>query len=107
MDGECLKLTWDSVGSLLTLDRSGLKTSTFNEFFVKPSELEIQETEQLEIRIILDRSIIEIYAMAGKYVMTSQVFPSHSLISLRVNTVCGDRIKDFIHHTLDSIWKSN
>jgi len=104
--GEFWKLNWESITSSLILDRSNLKSSAFSDFFCKPSLVEIDESEKLELRIILDRSIVEIYVMEGKYVMTNQIFPSNPLTSLKINTLYGDRIKDFTHHTLGSIWNN-
>lgn len=103
--GDSWKLKWDHIDSLLTFDRSGLNKSDFNKFFLEPTEVQIKEKANLELRIILDRSIVEIFGMKGKYVMTNQIFPSDLLESLTIKTECGHTIKEFIHHTLDSIWK--
>ncbi|MBI9103035.1 MAG: glycoside hydrolase family 32 protein [Spirochaetales bacterium] len=104
------KLEWHSKEALLELDRSSLVSSGFNNLFIKTSVVEVTDlkegpsNQELDLRIILDRSIVEIFILGGKFVMTSQIFPSYPLVSLTVSTVCGGRIREFIHHTLDSIW---
>jgi len=81
-DGEVLDLCWDGDSSTLTLDRSALGTPPFHPAYAEPAIAEVpvnaRGDTRLDVRIILDRSIVEVFALHGVVVLTSQIFPKES-----------------------------
>lgn len=80
--GETLSLNWDPVPQLLTVDRTGIASSAFDELFNQRQSVslsgELAGMSVLDVTIVIDRCSIEIFALGGRVVMTLQVFPEQA-----------------------------
>lgn len=61
--------------------------------------------KEVDIRIILDWSSIEIFIDKGKYVMTEQIFPTEFYNTLQISSIDTIEIKKFKLNAIKSIWK--
>ena len=78
---EQLVLRMDSKNQVFTLNRSASGKVDFQEDFGKQlQEMPIDNLPEgeLELRMVLDRSSIEIFINKGQYVMTAQIFPNEA-----------------------------
>lgn len=105
-EGE-LTLQWEGGRRLLTVDRSRVSRQGFHPEFDSKSLVQIPEVdgiETIDIHLILDRSLIEIFAMSGEYTMTCQIFPEGHLKEIKAETSPEVSLIDFQKFNLDSIW---
>lgn len=68
-------LTIDAETNYVTLDRKNSGEITFSENFSNRQELNLQVTNQVKLRIIVDSSSIEIFLNEGAYAVTSLIYP--------------------------------
>ncbi len=61
--------------------------------------------KEVDIRIIVDWSSIELFIDNGKYVMTEQIFPTVFYNILQISSVDSISIKNFKLNSVKSIWK--
>ncbi|TCS40355.1 glycoside hydrolase family 32 protein [Reinekea marinisedimentorum] len=77
--GDELCLSWSAQAQTLTLDRTGIASSDFHPIFnqIKTVSLlhELGDDSVLDLRIIVDRCSVEVFALNGRVVLTSQLFP--------------------------------
>ncbi len=64
----------------------------------------IASDKEVDIRIMLDWSSIELFIDNGKYVMTEQIFPTEFYNSLQIASIDVISIKNFKLNTIKSIW---
>ena len=68
-------LTIDAETNHVTLDRKNSGEITFSENFSNRQELNLQVTNKVKLRIIVDSSSIEIFLNEGAYAVTSLIYP--------------------------------
>ena len=99
-------LVWD--GRSLALDRGSMDLSAFSPDFRRTAVAPLPESESfadgLDLRVFLDRSIVEVFALDGEVVLTSLLLPSGTIRKLRLHA-SGDAAVTHLHHwPLLSIW---
>jgi len=100
-DGGVLTLEWNPGTEELVLDRTGVSWDHFHpEFETRPSVfLPVFGYQSLDLRVILDGSLIEVFALDGTVTFTSQIFPRASLAEIRFSEAMGV-ISDAQHRVL-------
>jgi fructan beta-fructosidase len=91
VDGEHLTITVDGDDRTITCDRSESGATAFHERYasVDCAPLPSHATGSVDIRIVVDGTIVEIYAGDGLVTMTEQVFPVEQYGSVRVESLRG------------------
>ena len=105
-DGE-LTIRWDGADRKLTVDRSKVIQQFIHpDFDTEPSITIPYENSaaSIDIRLILDRSLIEVFIMSGEYTLTSQIFPDGHLKAIETRTSSEVDIVKMQTFNLDSIW---
>ncbi|TLF46919.1 glycoside hydrolase family 32 protein [Maribacter aurantiacus] len=77
--GDSLVISLDSSEKVLSLDRSKSGKVDFNpEFVLGQQHMPVPNlpTDAIEVRMLLDKSSLEIFLNKGQYVMTNQIFPN-------------------------------
>ena len=89
----------------LVFDRSQSGIVDFEESFGKHPQNQpyIPSGEEVEVRIILDRSSVEIFIDGGRYVFTNQVFPIQPYTTLSI-TGTGQTLAHVQLNAIKSIW---
>jgi fructan beta-fructosidase len=107
--GEQLVLEMNSAEKLCTLDRSQSGHTDFQETFGGSQQMPLDNLPEgeVEFRIFLDASSIEVFINKGQYVMTAQIFPTHSYSDLEIgNTGTSPlRIQDLTINEVAGVWK--
>jgi sucrose-6-phosphate hydrolase SacC (GH32 family) len=105
--GGVLELSIDYDQELLLVDRSRVDGEGFSPYFGGPSAIPLRELpkQRWPIRIILDRSTIEIFLEDGLVSSTDLIFPPGFLRRFRLSTEGGARGEDLKVYALDSVWK--
>ncbi len=88
----------------ILLDRSTVDAGRFSEKFVPRLTGPLPESDSIDIRIIIDRSLVEIFVCEGEIVLTSQIFPDSSLDGLDVRREGGSKVTHLEVRPLSSIW---
>ena len=96
---------WDAAECRLTVDRSEVSRHGFHpEFHTRPSvRLDSRTGEMIGLRIILDRSIVEIFALDGQITMTSQIFPGVPVEEIRIESSPEMKIRDAEHRVMEPV----
>lgn len=84
---EKLTLSLDSTNKIFSLDRTKAgKTNFQTDFGSKVQKMPIPDLpdQEIEFRLLIDWSSIEIFVNKGQYVMTAQVFPNENLNELQI-----------------------
>ncbi|WP_110112115.1 sucrose-6-phosphate hydrolase [Bacillus sp. CGMCC 1.16541] len=71
---ESVTLTFDTLKQEVRLDREGMKIQYATEYGTVRSEA-WTSTESVDVRVFVDKSIVEVYVNGGRTVFTSRVFP--------------------------------
>lgn len=74
--GEEVDMQYDLKARKFLMDRRKSGNVGFNENFPVVTSTAIAETNELRLRLYVDKSSIEAFGNGGKFVMTNQVFPS-------------------------------
>ena len=107
--GEVLKFQIDSKTNQLILDRTQSGIVDFEKSFGASVHKQpyISKEELVEIRIIVDRSSVEVFVDKGRYVFTDQIFPTEAYNKLSIFSN-NDIVADNLHiKSVKSIWKTN
>jgi fructan beta-fructosidase len=76
-EGEATVLTYDVATGMLSLDRTQSGKVNFSDRFPSVEQVEVRpENGILKLHLLVDRSIVEVFADSGMKVMTDLVFPS-------------------------------
>ena len=88
------------------IDRRKSGMTDFEERFAdKIHALPYDVTDKdVDVRIILDWSSVEIFIDNGKYVMTEQIFPTEFFNSLKISSKEKGQVKNFKLSNVKSIW---
>lgn len=82
-----LVLTVDAGADRLILDRSRCGDVTFSPDFPTVIEAPLPEHDgDVDVLVVVDASVVEVYALDGALTLTAQVFPAAPLTTLRVET---------------------
>ncbi|MDZ7898193.1 MAG: GH32 C-terminal domain-containing protein [Arcicella sp.] len=69
-------LSYDVASQTLSFDRTNSGNIDFNKRFSSIEKVKISpESNQLKLDILVDKSVVEIYANGGKALLTDLVFP--------------------------------
>lgn len=105
---EALVFSIDPQTNQMILDRrkSG-KTDFSDNFADKIHTLPFSDAEkEADVRIIIDRSSIEIFVDDGKYVMTEQVFPNAPYTGIEISSSTNGVISNLNINHIKSIWNN-
>ena len=106
--GEFVLFKIDPEKMEMSVDRRKSGKTEFTENFADKIHIlpyHISEKE-VDIRIILDRSSLEIFADDGKYVMTEQVFPNSPYTGLEIKTEKEAMLTPININQIKTIWKN-
>ncbi len=107
--GEQLLLEMDSSEKLCTLDRTQSGLTDFEETFgnIQQMPLDNLPEGEIEIRIFMDASSVEVFINKGQYVMTSQIFPTNSYTDLEIKNMgkAASKIRDLKVHKVTGVWE--
>jgi fructan beta-fructosidase len=106
---EELVLTLDVDQELFLLDRSKSGKTTFKEEFAKNVQkmpISNMPDGEIEVRILIDWSSIEVFLNNGQYVMTAQIFPNAPYTNLDFKNTTPNilKIKSLEVNRAESIW---
>ena len=74
--GEKVHMYYDIQRKKFVMDRSESGLTGFSRDFPALTAAPVQDTDDIHLRIFVDRSSIEVFGDGGEYVMTNRVFPS-------------------------------
>jgi fructan beta-fructosidase len=104
--GEQLLVRIDRAHHQLELDRSAAGVSDFNAEFTRPQTAPIDAASAtLQLRMILDRSSVELFVNDGATVMTALVFPGAPYDSVVLSADRPVELRSGNAYALESIWK--
>lgn len=106
--GERLKLSLNKKENMMVLDRSQSGKVAFQEDFASIQKMPIANLPEgeIEFKILIDWSSIEIFVNKGQYVMTAQIFPNENYNSVIIENTLDESInfKEFKISKVESIW---
>ncbi len=107
--GEQLVLEMDSADKLCTLDRSQSGLTDFQATFAGSQQMPLDNLPEgeVEFRIFLDASSVEVFINKGQYVMTSQIFPTNSYSDLEIENTSAASIgiQDLRVNEVTAVWE--
>lgn len=74
--GEKVAMYYDVVRKQFVMDRSASGTVGFSRDFPAVTVAPVRNTDQIHLRLFIDRSSVEAFGEEGEYVMTNLVFPA-------------------------------
>lgn len=74
--GEKVLMTYDTVKKTLAMDRSKSGEVSFSKDFPAVTEMSVNKSKELKLRLFVDKSSVEAFVDNGEFVMTNCVFPS-------------------------------
>ncbi|MBL0327646.1 MAG: glycoside hydrolase family 32 protein [Cytophagaceae bacterium] len=79
-------LNFDSQKNILSIDRRTSGNVGFSEKFPKLNQIEfLPENGKIKLDILVDKSIIEVFANSGKEAITTLVYPTYGSSSIELN----------------------
>lgn len=108
-DGRKLVIGYDTRTQVVFIDRTNCTDATINGNFAKSLFAPVEPVDdELNLRIFVDKSTVEVFANSGKKVLTVLTFPSENQIGVEVfSDLCNGTSIDFTAWMLNSIWKDN
>lgn len=108
--GEQLSVKFDAVSKLVMIDRTKSGVKDFHpEFGNKLHYMPINELpdSDYEVRILMDKSSMELFINNGQYVMTEQLFPTENYTEIQIKNKSDKPLefKDFHVDKVSSIWE--
>ena len=85
--GEKVHMHVDTQRRQFVMERSESGLTDFSRDFPAMTVAPVGETDEISLRIYVDRSSIEVFGENGEYVMTNRVFPSEPYNTLTFETV--------------------
>lgn len=99
-----VKLAYDVNAQQLMFSRPNGDIHNFNPAFSAPL---VAVDQRIRLRILVDRSSVEVFAHDGLLTMTSQVFPDVGASSVRLFALNGAvHVRSLCVHQIQSIWKT-
>lgn len=107
--GDSVAILIDSEHKIVTFDRAKSGKTGFSENFaagVQHMNMSNLPSGQIEIKMLLDHSSIELFINKGQYVMTNQIFPNEFYSELTVINTAAEpmTIDDFKEQKVERIW---
>jgi fructan beta-fructosidase len=103
-----LEVGYDNTSQTLYMDRSKTGNISFNKTYEKLGRYEtnlVLNNAWLELRVFVDKSIVEVFANNGQVVMTMQVFPDETDSGMEIFCEKGKiLIKNLTLWEIKSIW---
>ena len=87
--GEGVTMYYDVATRQFVMDRSRSGDTSFSRDFPALTAAPVPASDDIELRIFVDRSSIEAFGDGGKFVMTNLVFPSEPYNSMKLSSVRG------------------
>ena len=104
--GDSFTVTINGEQNRLTLDRTQANAQGFSPNFVGVVNAPLPDEGDIDIRLIVDHALVEVYAMGGEIVLTAQILPEGELE--RVEAISnGVLLNDINVHVLPSVWLLN
>ena len=92
--GEKIYMYYDVMQGQFVMDRSESGKVDFSSDFPAVTIAPTNKTDNIKIRLFIDRTSIEAFGENGEYVMTNQIFPSTPYNSMTFESVRGNyRVK--------------
>ena len=100
----CLQINGETGELLFDRTRSGVVD--FEESFGAAVQNQgfVPSDTFTEVRLVLDRSSLEVFIEGGRYVFTNQLFPSKPYSKLEISGPSNGIVKDLKLHKMSSIW---
>ncbi len=98
---------YDYARQVLFIDKSKSGNTTFNEKFSVLDEYPIPlKDDKIQLHVLIDHSIIEIFVNGGELAMTAQVFPNHDQGGFELYATGPGRANADVFHLFEfnSIW---
>ncbi|TVZ15578.1 glycoside hydrolase family 32 protein [Maribacter sp. MAR_2009_72] len=107
--GDSLAIDIDANNDLVTIDRDKSGKTDFSEKFkggAQRMDISKLPKENVEVRILLDHSSMELFLNKGQYVMTNQIFPNEFYTSLTIENTANEvvQIVNFKERKVERIW---
>lgn len=83
-------ITFDAKNSTLTIDRSESGKVDFSDMFSLDQKVDIENINDVQLRLVIDSSSIEVFVNEGQYALTSLIFPEEACKSISLFAVDGD-----------------
>ncbi|MEZ4859578.1 MAG: glycoside hydrolase family 32 protein [Flavobacteriaceae bacterium] len=105
-NSEKIVLSFQPYEGKITFDRTNSGIIDFKESFGK--EIQSQPyfplEKEVEVRVVIDQSSVEIFIDKGAYVFTNQIFPKAPYTNLEISSSETLEIKSLNIHKIKSIW---
>lgn len=88
-DTQYTTITIDTIENKLLLERKHSGNVDFSDNFPKPQMVKLNGTEQLQLRLIVDSSSLELFLNGGEQVVTSLVYPDKACEGVSLFTLEG------------------
>ncbi len=104
--GEHFSFEMNPATKELLFDRTQAGLSNFEERFAGTVQKAAYETgdREVEVRLFLDASSVEVFVDKGTYVFTNQLFPQNPYTELQISGEKDARLNNFRINQLKSIW---
>jgi fructan beta-fructosidase len=107
--GDSVVITLNGADGKITFDRTASGVTDFAaNFALGPQTMFVPNLpeDEVEFRILLDKSSIELFVNKGQYVMTNQIFPRDSFTILEVKNLSTDslRLNSLSENKVKRIW---
>ncbi|WP_221568230.1 glycoside hydrolase family 32 protein [Alkalihalobacillus sp. TS-13] len=79
----------DSIEKILKLDRSKSGIVDFSDNFSHDQMVELENTDEIQLRMVLDSSSIELFINRGEYALTSLIYPDQACEAISVYSSNG------------------
>ncbi|TDQ33304.1 glycoside hydrolase family 32 protein [Zeaxanthinibacter enoshimensis] len=107
-EGEKVELVMDGESGMFSLDRSASGQTDFKEGFGAVQQMPVHGLPEgeVEVRVLVDRSSVEVFINKGQYVMTAQLFPNEDYNLLYVNNNASGPLKleQFSLNPVQRVW---
>ncbi len=87
--GESLYMYYDTAAKEFVMDRSRSGETGFSRDFPAMTVAPVADTDEINLRLFVDRSSVEAFGDGGKFVMTNLVFPSEPYNKMKFESVRG------------------
>ena len=106
--GDSLMISIDPVHKEVLLDRSKSGKMDFSASFAESIHVLpiVATNRETDVRIILDRSSIELFIDDGRYVMTEQFFPTETFSELVLRSKEETELNDLKINKISNIWNN-
>ncbi|MCG8479178.1 MAG: glycoside hydrolase family 32 protein [Spirochaetales bacterium] len=101
--GETWTLRWTGSRRELLLDTGGLTGSAFSPHYRTCHGVSVPESNDLEVSVLLDSLVVEVFINRGEIVFTNQIFPHSALERAEFTSGDGTFFQGVVHETLKSM----